>query len=227
MKTHFEHLLESFPKILYGSVLDVGAGRGSFLIDAVSHGVDTEGIEFKQDNIKIALQKARALNLEIKLKQGRGEDFPYEDNQFDFVNLCEVIEHVEYPQKVLSEIYRVFKLRGEVYMSVPNRFGFKDQHFHMYFINWMPRAWSEKIILWFNKQKNYDGGSGFQRLSEMHYSTYREMDKMVSSIGFNAFDLREQKLMEKIPNFLKFIFIPIYRFLRLFIFNAFHFKLVK
>ncbi len=152
---------------------------------------------------------------------------PYEDNQFDFVNLCEVIEHVEYPKKVLSEIYRVLKPGGEVYMSVPNRFGLKDQHFHMYFINWMPRAWSEKIILWFNKQKNYDGGSGYQRLSEMHYSTYGKMNKMVSSVGFKAIDLREQKITKKIPDFLKSFLIPVYRFLRLFIFNAFHFKLVK
>ncbi len=73
MKTHFDHLLESFPKILHGSVLDVGAGRGVFLIDAVAHGVNIEGIEYKPDNIKIALQKARMLNLEIKLKQGRGK----------------------------------------------------------------------------------------------------------------------------------------------------------
>ena len=45
---------------------------------------------------------------------------PYKNNVFDFVLLLEVIEHLEKPNKVLSEISRVVKKRGTLFLSFPN-----------------------------------------------------------------------------------------------------------
>jgi SAM-dependent methyltransferase len=47
--------------------------------------------------------------------------FPYDDNTFDLVTWCEVIEHLtENPVHALSEIYRVLKPGGVLVLSTPN-----------------------------------------------------------------------------------------------------------
>jgi SAM-dependent methyltransferase len=47
--------------------------------------------------------------------------FPYEDNSFDLVTWCEVIEHLtENPVHTLAEIHRVLKPGGALVLSTPN-----------------------------------------------------------------------------------------------------------
>lgn len=49
------------------------------------------------------------------------ERFPYEDNSFDLVTWCEVIEHLtENPVHTLAEIHRVLKPGGALVLSTPN-----------------------------------------------------------------------------------------------------------
>ena len=47
--------------------------------------------------------------------------FPYDDNSFDYVLICEVIEHMtKDPIHVLQEIHRVLKPQGTVVLTTPN-----------------------------------------------------------------------------------------------------------
>ncbi len=48
------------------------------------------------------------------------ENLPFEDETFDFVYCSHLLEHVENPGKVISEILRVTKSGGGGYMEVPN-----------------------------------------------------------------------------------------------------------
>lgn len=45
---------------------------------------------------------------------------PFENNKFDYVFALEIMEHVESPSNMLSEIYRVLKKNGVLILSVPN-----------------------------------------------------------------------------------------------------------
>ncbi|MEM4326170.1 MAG: class I SAM-dependent methyltransferase [Candidatus Pacearchaeota archaeon] len=47
------------------------------------------------------------------------ENIPVEDSSFDTVLLCEIIEHLETPEKVLTEAYRLLKRGGTLIVSVP------------------------------------------------------------------------------------------------------------
>jgi len=38
-----------------------------------------------------------------------GEELPFKDNEFDYVICCQVLEHVEHPEKFLAEQFRVAK----------------------------------------------------------------------------------------------------------------------
>jgi len=45
--------------------------------------------------------------------------FPFQSNSFDFVFSSSLIEHIKYPENMLSEIRRVLKPNGFMYLSFP------------------------------------------------------------------------------------------------------------
>ncbi|MBM3882348.1 MAG: class I SAM-dependent methyltransferase [Verrucomicrobia bacterium] len=55
------------------------------------------------------------------------EPLPFEAGQFDVVVLSEVMEHLRFPAKVLSEIARVLKPAGRLVGSVPNSFRLRNR----------------------------------------------------------------------------------------------------
>ena len=226
MKTHFDHLEFYIPDLLERRILDLGSGRGKFLIDAKSRGVDAKGLELYEEYIRISHEKAGKTGLTLDIEKGVAEDLPFPDKSFDFVNICEVIEHVESPGKVLEEVYRVLANDGQAYLSVPNRFGFKDPHFHLYFVNWLPRRWANSFISIFGKHKDYSGQAGRQNLTEMHYSTLRKISKLAAQKGFCSVDMRMVKLKRRFPRIWMFL-APVYILARTVYFDSFHLMLKK
>jgi len=47
------------------------------------------------------------------------QDMPFEDESFDFVVCCAILEHVPYPERAIAEIFRVLRPGGEVAIEVP------------------------------------------------------------------------------------------------------------
>lgn len=50
---------------------------------------------------------------------GSGYELPFQDDSFDMVALFDVIEHIPDDHRVLSEVRRVLKPNGQVFISVP------------------------------------------------------------------------------------------------------------
>lgn len=225
--THLENLKFYFPHILQGKILDLGSGRGKFVIDVVRNSGSIVGIEPNPDYISASILKAKEAGVVIDVRLGVAEDISFPSDHFDFVNLCEVIEHVESPDKLLSEVHRVLSPGGQAYLSIPNRFGFKDPHFHLYFINWLPRKWAHSVIGYLGKHKDYSGKAGRQSLLEMHYSTFRQIIKRAKDKGLEAKDMRVLKIRTKLPAGLSALALPLYYVLRTFHLDSFHIILTK
>lgn len=99
-----------------GKYLEVGCGLGYF-IDGIRSASDWEvcGIEFGKESVEHAREE---LNLDVR--QGEIADVSFADEEFDFVRICNVLEHVKDPLLMLEESRRVLKPDGFLHLSIPN-----------------------------------------------------------------------------------------------------------
>lgn len=114
-------------------LLEVGSGVGDFVAQANFNGVDAYGIEpyngAFEDLEELVSRFSEAHNIGQKVKRAVGEAIPFEDNTFDVVYSYYAFEHVEDPQKVLSESLRVLKPGGILYFVFPNYGSFWEGHY--------------------------------------------------------------------------------------------------
>ncbi len=95
-------------------LLDIGCGRGEFLRGFIGCGVKGYGVDRSRAAEKYC-PEAELLNTDLE-----NERLPFEDNFFDVIFSKSVIEHLYYPEKLVSEIHRVLKPGGLVITMCPD-----------------------------------------------------------------------------------------------------------
>jgi len=100
----------------HGSVVEIGAGEGSILkrLSELGFGNEFYALEISPTGVETIKKKRIPRLMECALYDGY--NIPYEDNKFDLAVLSHVIEHVEYPRKLLYEAIRVARY---VFLEVP------------------------------------------------------------------------------------------------------------
>jgi len=98
------------------TVLDVGSGEGSLLkrLSDLNFGQQLYSVEISQSAVATILQREIPRLRECQLFDGY--HIPYEDQRFDLAIISHVLEHVEYPRKLLHEAARV---ATRVFVEVP------------------------------------------------------------------------------------------------------------
>ena len=94
-------------------ILDVGCGTGANLLMLSQYG-DAEGVDISED--ALAFCRERGLN---RVRQGAGEELPYDDNTFDLITAFDVVEHMDDDLAGLREMYRVLRPGGHALLFVP------------------------------------------------------------------------------------------------------------
>ena len=95
-------------------LLDIGCGRGEFLRGFIQCGVQGFGVDRSRAAQKYCPQA------ELRTADLEKSPLPYDDNTFDVVYSKSVIEHFYYPEKLVSEIFRVLKPGGLVITLCPD-----------------------------------------------------------------------------------------------------------
>lgn len=104
------------------NVLDVGCGAaGKSLYYAkqgakIVYGIEPVSSYKKQSNL---LAKEMNLQNEFQFIIGTATNMPFENDIFDTIILNDSMEHVDNPEKVLDECYRVLKVGGKIYINFP------------------------------------------------------------------------------------------------------------
>jgi ubiquinone/menaquinone biosynthesis C-methylase UbiE len=102
--------------IPHDTVLEIGCGEGSVLkrLDDIRFGSYLYGLEISHKAVHAT--KSRDIKSLVECKMYDGYDIPYDDNKFDLAILSHVVEHLEYPRRLLYESARV---ANYVFIEVP------------------------------------------------------------------------------------------------------------
>lgn len=95
------------------TLLDVGAGHG-LLMEQLSESCKCEGIEITEEKVEFIKRR-----FDLKATQGSAHELPHEDESFDALYCCEVLEHLPFGiyEQTLQELQRVSK--KYIVISVP------------------------------------------------------------------------------------------------------------
>jgi len=106
-------------------ILEIGAGDGSILqcLSEQKFGENLYALEISQSGVETILGRKIDRLKECQLFDGY--TLPYQDQQFDLVILSHVVEHLEYPRRILYEAARVAKY---VFVEVPCEDNFSLSH---------------------------------------------------------------------------------------------------
>lgn len=110
------YLMKYFIKKNY-KVLDFGAGSGEFVEKLKQNNIQAEGLEFSND-ARSYCRTHRCFSLLSELNDVSA-------NSVDIVIMIEVIEHLTDLHGTLKNIYRVMKPGGYIFITTPNRKGFR------------------------------------------------------------------------------------------------------
>jgi 2-polyprenyl-3-methyl-5-hydroxy-6-metoxy-1,4-benzoquinol methylase len=109
-----------------GIFLDAGCGNGQISQVLAAHGVERIlGVDFSQRMLAAAVQRAESSGYRKQFMPARAnlddlELFP--TGSFSMALLFGVIEHLDHPGQVLSNLVRVIKPGGYLILGVPRRF---------------------------------------------------------------------------------------------------------
>lgn len=169
-------------------VLDLGAGMGGFAVAMQRTDKRMIAFDYNFAYCEIARTRAKRYALDLPALVGAGEALPFADASFHVVTCWDVLEHVQNPEHLLREIARVLDHTGIAFITVINRFALVDPHYHLRFINYLPRSLGEKYIVWRNRTKA-SALRDRQSLSEMHYYTYGAFQQFAARFGFRVEDV--------------------------------------
>lgn len=178
-------------------LLDLGAGMGGLSVALMrepgSEGIRVHALDYNPDYCRIAALRAQRYGLRLPIVVGAGEQLPYPGGAFDLVICNDVLEHVADTEAVLREIYRVLKPGGTALTTVPNRHAFRDPHYHLPVINWLPRAVAERVIKIAGRSKKGDSKGeqklqDRQELSELNTYSWGGFKKLAEEVGFSVRD---------------------------------------
>jgi 2-polyprenyl-3-methyl-5-hydroxy-6-metoxy-1,4-benzoquinol methylase len=95
------------------ALLDIGCGWEAKLLRSVEPYIASGiGVDFKAPAISTEKIKTLSLTLQDRL--------PFEDQQFDFITMLAVMEHLENDEAILKECARLLKPGGGLLITVPS-----------------------------------------------------------------------------------------------------------
>jgi len=103
-------------------VLDIGCGAGGKTIFYASQGVQKIfGLEilekYREEATNLAIQKGFGNQFEFVCKDAASTGF--ESDLFDTIIMNDAMEHVDDPEAVLKECFRILKPSGKIYINFP------------------------------------------------------------------------------------------------------------
>lgn len=124
------YLINRWKEKGFNKFLDLGCGRGRHSIQFARNGFDVSSVDLSNVAVDGLNEWASREGFKISAMVGDMMHLPYKDNTFDCLLAYHVISHTDSKGivKVISELRRVLKPKGEFYISLcsKNSWSFKE-----------------------------------------------------------------------------------------------------
>lgn len=128
-----QNIIDLTKGLKFDTVVEIGAGDGNILSLLAKKQFTSKLTAVEISDSAIEQIKKKNIAGLIEIKQFDGYNLPFNDKVFDLAICSHVIEHVEFPRKLLREIKRISKMQV---FEVPIDFSFdvdkKFNHFNSY-----------------------------------------------------------------------------------------------
>jgi glycosyltransferase involved in cell wall biosynthesis/SAM-dependent methyltransferase len=140
---HYLSQIQRYRGLEKGRLLEIGCGHGDFLLEAQREGYDVCGIEISRSAAALANQRLGA----AKVTAGVLEHATLQDSSFDVCVLSDVIEHTRDPVRFLTNIRRLLKPDGVLFIATPSVDSWSAQLLRQ---NWM--EFKPEHLIYFDKK---------------------------------------------------------------------------
>ncbi|MFZ2322334.1 MAG: class I SAM-dependent methyltransferase [Ignavibacteriaceae bacterium] len=135
-------------------VLDLGSGEGG------TTKVFSENNFVTSFDLSLVRLKRQSENFNCLLNvNGDALNLPFANKSFDLIIVQDVIEHLTNTQKFYSELKRVLKNKGIIFLSTPNKFSIfnilNDPHFGLPVVSLLKRKSIKKYFLKYFRKSDY------------------------------------------------------------------------
>jgi SAM-dependent methyltransferase len=173
-----------FPLRPPARVLDVGAAQGVTLTAFAKRGFQAAGVEPWEPAIDVSHQLAEATGVELDIKPGVAESLPFDDESIDFVNAYSVMEHVDDPDQVFREAYRVLRRPGAFLFSTTSAICPVQAEIAGFpLFPWYPPSLQRRIMNWATEKRPALVGNTTR--PAIHWFKHRQVRGSLHEAGFD------------------------------------------
>jgi SAM-dependent methyltransferase len=187
-------------------VLDMASGCGSFVIYGLKNGFNVWGIDPEAWKLEFIKRKINELKFPIQWKtrfiKGAGEYLPFSNETFDLVSTYQTLEHVDVVNMCISEMLRVLRPGGILYIRAPDYNSFFEGHYRIFFFPKMNRHLARLYLRL--RGKPVIGIENIQYITLDDIIKYLSDNGMISNVeNINEINFlnREAKIKNRLPFF--------------------------
>jgi SAM-dependent methyltransferase len=124
-------------------VLDLGTSAGFIASELSRAGGQVLGLDIDAPG----LARAKVdFGDEATFVSGSGDRLPLPDQSIDVIVFNHIYEHVVDPDAVMTEIRRVLRPHGVVFLGLGNRLGIMEPHYGLPFLSYLPPRMADKYM---------------------------------------------------------------------------------
>jgi ubiquinone/menaquinone biosynthesis C-methylase UbiE len=143
-------LYQSRLNLNHSRVLDIGCGNGDYSIELAKASASVIALDLSRERVEIVKNKSAEQLTQVKLVLADAQKTPFKDSVFDLILCRNVIEHVNNPEALTTEMARLLKPEGAIQLTAPNRYSIsqlvKDEHYRLPLVAILPRRMAAFIV---------------------------------------------------------------------------------
>jgi SAM-dependent methyltransferase len=132
------------------AALEVGCGAAGLtgILARCFH--DVVALDADLDRMILAQKRCDELALKnVILLCAFAESMPIAQDGVDFITCIEVLEHATSQGDLISELRRILRPGGRLYLTTPNRFSAgREPHVKLWGVGWLPRRFMNSYVRW-------------------------------------------------------------------------------